>query len=90
MPDLRHRVFGLDEVSRCKTRIVEEYRWTPESYTDEASRLTMFNSPTLSEREMVLAEGSKYLIAGATSLEQVFDDALSSFCAQHGLNYGRG
>lgn len=84
--DNGRRLVGMDEMTICKRRAREEFRYTPESFTEAASEVSLLASATLDRHGVLLARGHILLVSTPhiSSPEELYDMALGEFCLQGG------
>ena len=82
--DAARRMVGIDALTICKRRAKEEFRYTPESFMEAASRFSLLESRTLDRRGVLLARGNILLVSPwpIDSPEQFYEAALTEFCQQ--------
>ncbi|WP_298578317.1 hypothetical protein [uncultured Luteimonas sp.] len=82
--DAARRMVGIDALTICKRRAKEEFRYTPESFMEAASRFSLLESRTLDRRGVLLARGNILLVSPwpINSPEEFYEAALTEFCRQ--------
>lgn len=82
--DSGRRLVGMDEMTICKRRAREEFRYTPESFTEAASEFSPLASTTLDRQGVLLARGHILLVSPIpiSSSEELYNMALGEFCLQ--------
>lgn len=58
-------VFGMDQLSICTARVIEEHFTTDAAFRDEATKFAeLLNKPTWVERDQIIVRGGQLIMAG--------------------------
>lgn len=79
--DAFRRMLGVDATSICVKRAKEAFRYTPESFLEEASGFNLLGPTTYTDRQHLLARGNMLLVLGGDSTpEALYEHALVEYC----------
>lgn len=72
---------GMDAMAICVRRAKEQFRYDPDTFSQEASSFNVLAFSTLTPRQSLLAEGQIILLTGShNSLEDILEDSYRNYC----------